>query len=150
MHNSQITKNNRGSKSSASLCGDGLKRRLRLMCAALAAVFAALPALAAHSEVWTYNGSGTGDPGGNTGANYDAANAWKDANGTAWTFDTAATVARDYIVPAGKTLVSHKDTDGNAGEWRFTANDDTFILRGSSTAVAHLRHGQISSHVSPT
>ena len=139
MHNSQITKNNRGSKSSASLCGDGLKRRLRLMCAALAAVFAASPALAAHSEVWTYNGSGTGDPGGNTGANYDAANAWKDANGTVWTFDTAATVARDYIVPAGKTLVSYKDTDGNAGEWRFTANDDTFILRGSSTAVAHLR-----------
>ncbi len=139
MHNSQITKNNSGSKSSASLCGDGLKRRLRLMCAALAAVFAASPALAAHSEVWTYNGSGTGDPGGNTGANYDAANAWKDANGTVWTFDTAATVARDYIVPAGKTLVSHKDTDGNAGEWRFTANDDTFILRGSSTGVAHLR-----------
>ena len=139
MHNSQITKNNRGSKSSASLCGDGLKRRLRLMCAALAAVFAASPALAVHSEVWTYNGSGAGDPGGNWAANYDAANAWKDANGTAWTFDTAATVARDYIVPAGKTLVSHKDADGNAGEWRFTANDDTFILRGSSTAVAHLR-----------
>lgn len=120
--------------------GGGAMGRRRLMTAAFAATVLAMSSVsAAHSEVWTYNGSGTGDPGGNWAANYDAANAWKDANGTVWTFDTAATVARDYIVPAGKTLVSHKDTDGYAGEWRFTANDDTFILRGSSTAVAHLR-----------
>ena len=97
-------------------------------------------------ETWTYNGANDTNPradsdgvGGNQAANYAAANVWKDANGANQTFDTAATVARDYIIPAGKMLVSELDTDNNAGEWRFTGNNDTFILRGSSTVNAHLR-----------
>ncbi len=112
-------------------------RTCRRALAALGALVAVLPALA---ETWTYNGANGGDPSANQAANYAAANVWKDAIGASKTFDTATTVARTYIVPAGKLLISHKDdTVATAGEWRFTANDDTFILRGSSTAIAHLR-----------
>lgn len=112
-------------------------RTCRRALAALGALVAALPVLA---ETWTYNGAEESDPLANQSANYVAANVWKDASGASKTFDTATTVARTYIVPAGKLLISHKDDAvATAGEWRFTANDDTFILRGSSTAIAHLR-----------
>ncbi len=112
--------------------------------AAVSLCAAALPALA---ETWTYAGANNGDPGGNSNANYAEANKWKDANGGSQTFDTAANVARTYIIPANKMLISHKDTDASAGEWRFTANDDTFILRGDSSGVAHLRSSARRLHL---
>ena len=107
-------------------------KRLRSMCAALAAVFAASSAFA---ETWTFQTAVNGIPGGNPAANYAAANAWKDENGVSQTFDENTTDARTYLVPAGKTLIGYRsDTDA----WRFTQNADTFILEGSETQEARL------------
>lgn len=111
--------------------GGGAMGRRRLMTAALAAVFAASSVFA---DTWTFQRQVSSFAGG-PADNYNVAGAWKDENGVSQTFDENATEARTYLVPAGKTLISKQDS---ANAWRFTQNDDTFVLEGSSSAPAIL------------
>ncbi len=107
-------------------------RRRRLMCAALASVFAASSVFA---ETWTFTATS------NSKGNYGNANAWKDESNATHTFDTNSTTARTYIVPAGKNLWTPQSTD-YSGKWSFTkSDDDVFILQGASSSAASMYTG---------